>query len=64
MRKITLLALTLIGFSLETSAQCSPEIFTAACVPQLTTGFNFLKSYKIDGENGAKEKVDFHTIVF
>lgn len=59
MRKITLLALTLIGFSLETSAQCSPENFTAACVPQLATGFNFLKSYKIDGENGAKEKVEY-----
>lgn len=59
MRKITMLALTLIGLSLEASAQCNPESFTAACVPQLATGFNFLKSYKIDGENGAKEKVEY-----
>jgi hypothetical protein len=59
MRKIILFALALIGFSLEVSAQCSPENFTAACVPKLATGFNFLKSYKIDGEGGSKEKVEY-----
>lgn len=59
MRKITLLALAIIGLSLETSAQCNPESFTTACVPKLAAGFNFLKSYKIDGEGGAKGKVEY-----
>jgi hypothetical protein len=59
MRKITLLMLALIGFSFESKAQCDPDGFTAACVPKLATGFNFLKSYKIDGEGGAKEKVEY-----
>lgn len=59
MRKITLLLLAVIGFSFESNAQCDPDGFTTACVPKLATGFNFLKSYKIDGEGGAKEKVEY-----
>jgi hypothetical protein len=59
MRKIIPLALLLFGFGLNALAQCNPESFTAACVPKLATGFNFLKSYKIDGEGGAKEKVEY-----
>jgi hypothetical protein len=40
-------------------AQCNPDDYTSACVPKLATGFNFLKSYKIDGEGGAKGKVEY-----
>ncbi len=41
------------------NAQCSPEQYTDACIPKLSTGFNFLKSYKIDGQGGAKNKVEY-----
>ena len=41
------------------SAQCNPATYTDACIPKLTSGFNFLKSYKIDGEGGAKTKVEY-----
>lgn len=39
--------------------QCNADNFTNACIPKLATGFNFLKSYKIDGESGAKDKVEY-----
>jgi hypothetical protein len=39
--------------------QCDAENFSNACIPKLATGFNFLKSYKIDGEGGAKDKVEY-----
>jgi len=40
-------------------AQCDAEGFSNACIPKLAAGFNFLKSYKIDSEGGAKDKVEF-----
>ncbi len=39
--------------------QCDSENFSNACIPKLAAGFNFLKGYKIDGEGGAKEKVEY-----
>jgi hypothetical protein len=38
--------------------QCNSDNFSNACIPKLAGGFNFLKSYKIDGEGG-KEKVEY-----
>lgn len=39
--------------------QCDADNFSNACIPKLTGGFNFLKSYKIDGEGGAKDKIEY-----
>lgn len=39
--------------------QCSPEQYTDACIPKLASGFNFLKSYKIDGQGGSKSTVEY-----
>jgi hypothetical protein len=39
--------------------QCNSDNFSNACIPKLAGGFNFLKSYKIDGEGGSKEKVEY-----
>ncbi|GAA0890392.1 hypothetical protein GCM10009122_00700 [Fulvivirga kasyanovii] len=39
--------------------QCNPEQYTDACIPKLASGFNFLKSYKIDGQGGSKTKVEY-----
>lgn len=41
------------------NAQCNPEQYTDACIPKLASGFNFLKSYKIDGQGGTKTKVEY-----
>ena len=43
----------------ETSAQCSPEAHTNTCIPKLSQGFNFLKSYNVDGQGGNKTKVEY-----
>lgn len=43
----------------ETKAQCDPESFTQNCIPKLSNGFNYLKSYKINGNDGAKDKVEY-----
>jgi hypothetical protein len=43
----------------EAIGQCNAEDLSNQCIPQLTSGFNFLKSYKVDGGGGAKEKVEY-----
>src|SRR5262245_21618110 len=50
-----------IGFicSADLVGQCDTETLTNACIPKLAAGFNFLKSYKIDSEGGAKDKVEY-----
>lgn len=40
-------------------AQCDAEPYTSGCIPKLASGFNFLKSYKIDGHGGSKTKVEY-----
>ena len=62
MKKIFALCLTLlIGSicSMDLAGQCDSETFSNACIPKLAAGFNFLKSYKIDGEGGAKDKIEY-----
>jgi len=51
--------LSLIALSTPLASQCNSENFANACIPKLATGFNFLKSYKVDGEGGSKEKVEY-----
>lgn len=59
-RYFFLILCLLVASASTTQAQCNPEIFTQTCTPKLTsTGFNFLKSYKIDGDGGNKEKVEY-----
>ncbi len=43
----------------DAPAQCNADNLSSECVPKLASGFNFLKSYKIDGEKGAKDKVEY-----
>ncbi|MBL7862016.1 MAG: hypothetical protein JNJ65_12700 [Cyclobacteriaceae bacterium] len=37
--------------------QCDSDNLANSCIPKLASGFNFLKSYKVDGI--AKEKVEY-----
>lgn len=45
----------LSGF--DSSAQCNAETLSTQCIPKLASGFNFLKSYKV--EKGGKEYVEY-----
>jgi hypothetical protein len=60
--KTTLFILLLVS-SLAISAneqaesQCNADNLANACIPKLASGFNFLKSYKVNGES--KEKVEY-----
>lgn len=60
MKRLTIFVWTLIAFSApDVTAQCNSEALSNQCIPKLASGFNFLKSYKIDGEGGAKDKVEY-----
>ncbi len=43
--------------TLDVIAQCNAESFSTQCIPKLASGFNFLKSYKI--EKGGKDFVEY-----
>ena len=61
MKKAILLTLFVSVLGASTTkliGQCNPDNFANACIPKLASGFNFLKSYKVDGEGG-KEKVEY-----
>ncbi|MDH5365520.1 MAG: hypothetical protein OEW67_00915 [Cyclobacteriaceae bacterium] len=45
--------------SIDANAQCNADTYTNTCIPKLSSGFNFLKSYKIDGAGGGKSKVEY-----
>lgn len=62
MKKIILSLSFLLSVGIGSSkliGQCNSDNFSNACIPKLAGGFNFLKSYKIDGEGGAKDKVEY-----
>ena len=62
MKKIvfSFLLISFVSFgSSELVGQCNADGFSNACIPKLSNGFNFLKSYKIDGEGGAKDKIEY-----
>jgi hypothetical protein len=62
MKKAFIITLSLLIMSAGSSdliGQCNPDNFANACIPKLASGFNFLKSYKVDGEGGSKEKVEY-----
>ena len=43
--------------TLDVVAQCNAESFSNQCIPKLATGFNFLKSYKV--EKSSKDFVEY-----
>jgi hypothetical protein len=42
-----------------TVAQCNAEELANGCIPKLQDGFTFLKTFKVDGQGGAKTKVEY-----
>lgn len=57
--RITFLVSVFTIASVGLNGQCNSDGFATACIPKLASGgFNFLKSYKVDGDGG-KEKVEY-----
>jgi hypothetical protein len=59
MKKLIFFAAALLFNSSIVIGQCNSENLSSQCIPKLAAGFNFLKSYKIDGDGGNKEKVEY-----
>jgi len=58
MKKYIFIVICVFALStLEVFGQCNSEALSNQCIPKLATGFNFLKSYKI--EKGGKEYVEY-----
>lgn len=58
MKKLLILVLSVFVLSaLDVIAQCNADNLSTQCIPKLSPGFNFLKSYKI--EKGGKEYVEY-----
>jgi hypothetical protein len=43
--------------AMDVIGQCNADALSSQCIPKLATGFNFLKSYKI--EKGGKDYVEY-----
>ena len=54
------LALVLVA-SPRTQAQCDVQMYTQTCVQKLKQlgGFQFLKSYKVDGQKGSQKTIEY-----
>ncbi|MCS6967778.1 MAG: hypothetical protein RMJ44_00360 [Cytophagales bacterium] len=58
---VVLLSLAL--FSTKAVAQCDAEVYSQKALKALQQGYTFVKSYKIDGKNGARKNIEY-TCVF
>ncbi|MCC5929509.1 MAG: hypothetical protein JJU28_09710 [Cyclobacteriaceae bacterium] len=47
------------AISKPVAAQCDGDGLAQACVGKMQDGFTYLKSFKIDGQGGAKNKVEY-----
>ena len=59
---INILGISIIAlvFTASTAkAQCASEAQANACISKLQDGFTFLKTFKVDGQGGAKAKVEY-----
>ena len=46
-------------FTSTAYGQCDAGAVSDQCIPKLQDGFNFVKSYQIDGAGGSKTKVEY-----
>ena len=48
-----------LAYSKDAEAQCGADAKASACISQMQDGFTFLKTFKVDGQAGAKPKVEY-----
>ncbi len=59
---INIFGILIVAFVISsdlTFAQCNADTYANACIPKLQDGFTFLKTFKVDGQGGAKTKVEY-----
>ncbi len=59
---IKLLSITIAVFAISigaSNAQCAADEQANACISKLQDGFTFLKTFKVDGQGGAKAKIEY-----
>lgn len=59
MRILGILFIAALLFTNQSNAQCDAESQAQSCVTKLKDGFTFLKTFKINGQGGAKNKVEY-----
>lgn len=59
----SLIICAVVSSTQSASAQCNVELYNNKCLKQLQQGFTFVKSYRIDGRNGVRKKIEY-TCVF
>jgi hypothetical protein len=63
MRKVIyILSLSIVALMFSANiihAQCGADAQANACISKLQDGFTFLKTFKVDGQGGAKAKVEY-----
>lgn len=58
MKKLFVLVFSVLVFAgYNANAQCNAETLSTQCIPKLASGFNFLKSYKV--EKAGKDYVEY-----
>ena len=67
MKKLFIIGCLMAVFALFTtesaSAQCNSELYANKCLQKFTSGFTFVKSFRIDGRGGTRKKIEY-TLVF
>jgi hypothetical protein len=65
MKKLNIIgiALFLVLAAFQAQAQCNSELYVNKSMKSLETGFQFSKSYRIDGRAGTRKKIEY-TCVF
>jgi hypothetical protein len=58
-----LVLLMMLGLAWNAQAQCNAELYSQRCLKKLDNGYVFIKSFRIDGKDGARKKVEY-TCVF
>lgn len=59
---INILGILLIALVFSTSfanAQCAADSQANTCISKMQDGFTFLKTFKVDGQGGARDKVEY-----
>jgi len=56
---LSIAAIALLISAGHTQAQCSADEKANGCISKLQDGFTFLKTFKVDGQSGAKAKVEY-----
>jgi len=49
--------------NLKLNAQCSPGSLSRQCIDNMSEGFIYLRSFSIDGQDNAGEKIEYTTVL-